>query len=221
MTSQPLDAGLSLRLDELDDKNGAPTSWLEVRDVVQSILTSMDGDFRREDVKLFAEVEALAQFIRSAKSEIAALCPEQLGTDHILTATDELDAVVSATEEATNAIMEAAETIEEVAERLHDEAANPLTAATTKIYEACSFQDITGQRIAKVVAALKEIEIKVEAIVATFDDDHERAEQRRRRAAENAGAPEAEGSTATGETLHGPQLPEQANNQDDIDALFD
>ena len=98
MSSQPLDAGLSLRLDELDDKNGAPTSWVEVREVVQSILTSMDGDFRREDVKLFAEVEALAQFIRSAKTEIAALRPEQLQTDHILTATDELDAVVSATE---------------------------------------------------------------------------------------------------------------------------
>lgn len=221
MSSQPLDAGLSLRLDELGDRNGAPTSWLEVRDVVQSILTSMDGDFHREDVKLFAEVEALAQFIRTAKSEIAALRPEQLQTEHIQTATNELDAVVSATEEATNAIMEAAETIEEVAERLDDETADALSAASTKIYEACSFQDITGQRIAKVVAALQEIEIRVDAIVATFDDDGERAEQRRQREAGHAAAGEAEATTVVSELLHGPQLPEQANSQDDIDALFD
>lgn len=219
MSSNSLEAGLSLRLEELGDRDGAPRSWHEVRDVVQSILTTMDGDFRREDVGLFEEVEALAQFIQSAKSEIAALHPEDLQDEKIPSATIELDAVVSATEEATNTIMEAAETIEEVSERVDDEAADALSVATTKIYEACSFQDITGQRIAKVVAALKEIEIKVDAIVATFDDDQERAEARRRRAAEHAAAAAAESPEAS-ELLQGPQLPDQANNQADIDALF-
>ena len=48
------------------------------------------------------------------------------------------------------------------------EPAAKLQDATTRIYEACSFQDITGQRITKVVAALKAIEAKVAQIVATF-----------------------------------------------------
>lgn len=220
MSSQPLDAGLTRRIDELGARGGAPTSWLEVRDVVESILTTVAGESHREDEKLFTEVEALAQFIQSAKTEIAALRPDQIQSDHIVTATDELDAVVNATEEATNVIMEAAETIEEVGERLDDDSAHALSAATTRIYEACGFQDVTGQRISKVVAALKEIEIRVDAIVATFDDDDDRAAQRHQRAADLAARPDAE-TFGPGELLQGPQHPDQANNQDDIDALFD
>ena len=220
MSSQPLDADLARRIDELGGRGGAPTSWQEVRNVVESILTTMDGDLDLADARLFTGVEDLSQYIQSAKAEIAALRPEQIRSDHIVPATDELDAVVSATEVATNTIMEAAETIEEVAERLDEELADALSVATTKIYEACSFQDITGQRIGKVVGALKEIEVRVDAIVAAFDDDGERAEQARQRAADHAAQRDVE-SVEQGELMHGPQLPDQAINQDDIDALFD
>ena len=220
MSSQPLDADLARRIDDLGDRGGAPSSWQEVRNVVESILTTMDGDLDPADVRLFFEVEGLSKYIQSAKVEVAALRPDQIRSEHIVPATDELDAVVSATEEATNAIMEAAETIEEVAERLDDEFADALSLATTKIYEACSFQDITGQRISKVVGALKEIEIRVDAIVATFADDIDEAQQARQRAADHAAQHDSE-SVDPGELMHGPQLPDQAINQDDIDALFD
>lgn len=220
MSSQPLDADLARRIDKLGDQGGAPTSWQEVRNVVESILTTMEGDLDPADVQLYSEVADLSQFIHSAKEEVAALRPDQIRSEHIVPATDELDAVVSATEEATNAIMEAAETIEEVAERVGDELADALSVATTKIYEACSFQDITGQRIGKVVGALKEIEIRVDAIVATFADDSEEAKQARQRTADHAAQHDAD-SVDPGELLHGPQLPDQAINQDDIDALFD
>jgi chemotaxis protein CheZ len=220
VSSQPLDADLARRIDELGDRGGAPTSWQEVRNVVESILTTLDGDLDPADIRLFAEVEGLSEYIQSAKAEVAALRPDQIRSDHIVPATDELDAVVSATEAATNAIMEAAETIEEVAERLDDELADALSQATTKIYEACSFQDITGQRIGKVVGALKEIEIRVDAIVTTFAGDTEEARQARQRAADHAAQRDSE-SVDPGELMHGPQLPDQAINQDDIDALFD
>ncbi len=220
MSSQPLDADLARRIDELGDRGGAPTSWQEVRDVVESILTTMGGDLDPSDVKLFTEVEALSRYIQSAKTEVSAFRPEQIRSDHIVPATDELDAVVSATEDATNTIMEAAETIEEVAERLDEELANALSIATTKIYEACSFQDITGQRIGKVVGALKEIEIRVNAIVAVFDADGEEAALVRQRVVDHA-AQRDPNSVESSESLHGPQLPDQAINQVDIDALFD
>ncbi len=41
----------------------------------------------------------------------------------------------------------------------------------TQVYEACNFQDITGQRITKVVNTLKHIEEKVEALVSAFGDE--------------------------------------------------
>ena len=46
--------------------------------------------------------------------------------------------------------------------------AQALQAATTRIYEACCFQDTTGQRITKVVATLKAIEKKVAHDRAAF-----------------------------------------------------
>ena len=79
--------------------------------------------------------------------------------------------------------------------------------ATTRIYEACSFQDITGQRITKVVNTLKTIEAKVGQIVFMFGD---------------AGG---EGAAAAGRSdeaalLNGPQLPAAAMDQSDIDKLL-
>ena len=48
-----------------------------------------------------------------------------------------------------------------------------LQDAVTRIYEACSFQDITGQRITKVVTTLKVIEEKVAHIISTFGPNTE------------------------------------------------
>ena len=47
-----------------------------------------------------------------------------------------------------------------------------LQDAVTQIYEACSFQDITGQRITKVVTTLKAIEGKVAHIISTFGAEY-------------------------------------------------
>jgi chemotaxis protein CheZ len=90
-------------------------------------------------------------------------------TDHdIPFATDELDAIVDHTAHATNAILESCEMLDEVAATVSGEAAAKLQEAVTRIYEACSFQDITGQRITKVVGTLKVIEEKVAQIIGTF-----------------------------------------------------
>ena len=79
--------------------------------------------------------------------------------------------------------------------------------ATTRIYEACSFQDITGQRITKVVGTLKTIEAKVVQIVATFGNGD------RQTPVELA----VEGAA---ELLNGPQHPAVAMDQSDIDKLL-
>ena len=83
-----------------------------------------------------------------------------------------------------------------------------LQEATTRIYEACSFQDITGQRITKVVSTLKTIEAKVASIVATFG----RPPRRRRRACRLPARLAAERS-ATARHRHGPDRHRQASGQ--------
>ena len=100
------------------------------------------------------------------------------------------------------------ETLDAVAAGISGESAVKLQDATTRIYEACSFQDITGQRITKVVSTLKAIETKVAQIVATFGPSV---------GAEIAAANSAEPEAAL---LNGPQLPTAAMDQSDIDKLL-
>jgi chemotaxis protein CheZ len=124
-------------------------------------------------------------------------------------ATDELDAIVDHTAVATNAILESCEMLDEVAATVTGDAAARLQEAVTKIYEACSFQDITGQRITKVVTTLKVIEAKVAQIMTTFGVEIEPGEKR-----------EAAPNHHEAVLLNGPQLPSNAMDQSDIDKLL-
>ena len=179
-----------------------------VAEVVHAVLTSMSGDLNAHETSLLTEVEALGRTIATAKSEIAALRVDDITDSHIPFATDELDAIVEHTATATNAILTSCETLDDVAVSLSGELAAQLQDATTRIYEACSFQDITGQRITKVVATLKTIEVKVAQIVATFGDGSSDTEAVVLSASEEISL------------LNGPQHPTVAMDQSDIDRLL-
>ncbi len=131
-----------------------------ISEVVRAVLTTMSDELTAKEASLLQEVEELARTIASAKTEIAALRVDDITGHDIPFATDELDAIVGHTAQATNAILESCETLDEVSATVVGDAAAKLQDATTRIYEACSFQDITGQRITKIVATLKTIEGK-------------------------------------------------------------
>jgi chemotaxis protein CheZ len=71
----------------------------------------------------------------------------------------ELEAVVQATEHAANQIMEAAEAIGTWLQAGGDPAALPaVTRQVNAIFEACTFQDLTGQRIRRAIEHLQQVE---------------------------------------------------------------
>jgi chemotaxis protein CheZ len=180
-----------------------------VAEVVTAVLTTMSGDLSAAETSLLGEVEALGRTIAAAKVEIAALKVDDIRDRDIPFATDELDAIVEHTAVATNAILESCEMLDEVAAAVSGDTAARLQDAVTKIYEACSFQDITGQRITKVVTTLKTIEAKVAQIIAAFGVK-----------AETSGVPDRPVQSAATELLNGPQLPSNAMDQSDIDKLL-
>ncbi len=201
---------LTTRLAEIRARYPASAPEM-VAEVVRSVLTSMRGDLVSGEVSLLSEVEALGRTIATAKAEIAALRVDDITASHIPFATDELDAIVAHTASATHAILASCETLDAVGSSASGAMAAKLTDATTRIYEACSFQDITGQRITKVVATLKTIEAKVANIIDAFGD----------RADPLAGTPPAGTSAAAEDSLlNGPQLPTAAMDQSDIDRLL-
>ncbi len=195
---------LALRLAELRGRYPAADPAM-VAEVVRAVLASMQGDLTPKEAVLLAGVEDLARTIANAKDEIAAVGVDEITDNHIPSATDELDAIVQHTAAATDQILETCETLDRVASALDGELAASLQDATTRIYEACSFQDITGQRITKVVATLKTIEAKVAHIVAVVG---------------GAGAEASAPVSAEAALLNGPQLPANAMDQSDIDRLL-
>lgn len=175
---------------------------------VRAVLGSMTGDLTAREASLLAELEGLGRTIARAKAEIAALSVDDITGAHIPSATDELDAIVGHTAQATNEILDCCEVLERLQGEVPEAAAAVLQGAVTRIYEACSFQDITGQRIGKVVSALKAIEARVEAAVANASG----------RAAPAPAAPPPR--TQGQELANGPQLPGGATSQAEIDRLL-
>lgn len=183
----------------------------QVLKIIDSVVAKVQGSETPVGDNVVKEISDLQKIIREARSEIAQARPNDISSKHIPTATDELDAIVEATAAATGTIMDSCEVIMEKAGNAGD-AADEITQETTKIFEACSFQDITGQRITKIVTTLKTIEDKVGRIITALgadlpegidkddDSDDERGEMEK--------------------LLNGPQMADKAISQADIDALL-
>jgi chemotaxis protein CheZ len=211
MLDMSVSGRLAARLDALKSRHGEPAVEA-IREVVGAMLSTMSGDLSATEAALLSEVEELGKTIEEAKREIAALRVDEIATDHIPVAADELEAIVDATEKATNAIMDNCETIQNIANKLDGENKSALEDSITLIFEACSFQDITGQRINKVVRTLKTIEDRVARIVDKFGDrvKHSKIDDQ-----------PVVPITAEDALLNGPQLKGAGVDQSAIDALFD
>jgi chemotaxis protein CheZ len=156
------------------------------------------------------ELAAVADYIKHIKSEIGALQANELYRDRIPMAHDELGSVVKATASATHTIMSAAEEILCSDEATLDRA--QVQAKLLQIFEACAFQDITGQRIAKVLESLTQLEKRLGRFASAVNA----------RDAEDAPDPEEALRQARREVLllNGPQLDGKGVAQHEIDEMF-
>jgi len=154
------------------------------------------------------EISRLAKYISDAKTEIFSISSNEK-TDAALTdASHHLDEVIRATEEASTIIMDAADVIQGAVGGVGGEKEQQIMDATNRIYEACNFQDITGQRITKVIKLIENIDERIEKLNELF------------------GAPTEDHVVKISvdderSLLNGPQLSGQAASQADIDSLFD
>ncbi|MGH1399269.1 MAG: protein phosphatase CheZ [Alphaproteobacteria bacterium] len=189
----------------------------QVVKIINSVIEKVEHQNDDGTIAIFQELQELQKIIDDARKELGSTRPSEINDTHIPTATDELDAVVAATAEATGTIMDSCDVIQEKASALTGDEVNDIVNETMKIFEACSFQDITGQRITKVVTTLKDIEAKVSKLMQIIGDKLPGIDE-----GEDGGETEkADSGVITDEDLlNGPQLPGNAISQDDIDALL-
>ncbi|MGB9367405.1 MAG: protein phosphatase CheZ [Xanthobacteraceae bacterium] len=174
-----------------------------------------------EAAKLKSELDLIYGAINRTKQEIAAVHLTGFQGPEMARVTNELDAIVGGTESATEQILTNAEEIDQLAATLAPRLKNDQDAAliadvqdrVIKIFEACNFQDLTGQRITKVVSTLTFIETHIVRMMEIWGG----LEAFKDIEAEKISKPEGEAGL-----LNGPKIEGDAGHasQDDIDALF-
>ncbi|MCR9175358.1 MAG: protein phosphatase CheZ [Alphaproteobacteria bacterium] len=171
------------------------------------------------------EIARMVRQISRVKSEIASIKRTDDENDDMLSgANRQLETIISSTEEATNTIMSTTDEIEEIVKQVRmrspentqmNDVLEDISGRLIGIIEACSFQDLTGQRIVKVIQTLRFLEQRLASMidiwgVEAFKDVPVIGD-------ETAGGEEID----PGEILEGPAMEGEGLSQDDIDALFD
>lgn len=189
----------------------------DVRRLIREHRDHAEVDPKAHIKVLRRELQDLSSHISETRREIAALKPDDPSADRIMRATEELDAILQSTEHATTEILNGSERIQSVADRLrktHPDLAQILDNEVTEIMTACSFQDITGQRMTKVVNTLRYIERRVHAMIQIWGleglDETEMAA---------ALAQEPKDTRPDAHLMNGPPL-KGAINQDAVDMLL-
>ena len=171
--------------------------------------------------KLKIELDLIHEAINRTKQEIAVLHGKSFDGDEMARVTGELGAVVGGTEEATQQILEAAEAIDQAASALSKvnspdqqaQLSEDIQDRVVAIFEACNFQDLTGQRISKVMNTMKFIEHHINVMMEIWGGVD----------AIKAHAPAIiDDRVGDARLLNGPKGLNDAGHasQDDIDAMF-
>ena len=171
--------------------------------------------------KLKIELDLIYDAINRTKHEIAVLHGKSFDDHEMAKVTGELGAVVGGTEQATQRILEAAEAIDQAASALtkvnspdqQKLLSDEIQENVVSIFEACNFQDLTGQRINKVMSTMKFIENHIMVMMDIWGGvDAIRAHA----------PPIVDDRVGDAKLLNGPKLDGDVGHasQNDIDAMF-
>ena len=167
--------------------------------------------------ELARELAAIQSVILRNMRELSALVHD--GNDRRMArAAGELGAAVESMETATQKILASAEAVDDCARALasvlnddyHHGLAQDVQDHVVRIYEACNFQDLAGQRIGKVIATLMTVEERLVAMI------------QRHSGAGTAQPAQASKPTPSTGLINGPRLDGATGHasQLDIDAMF-
>lgn len=192
--------------EKLCSEKGASIKIKEMSPIIEGFIDSIEHSINDNNRSIYDELIVIADHIRKLREDISSIDPQNIAEHHIPGATMELGEVVKSVEEAAHTILDTTEAIQSTVLEMQDETLkNQLLQHITRIFEACNFQDLTGQRITKVMTTLEFIEKAVQKVLSL---------------------PIAKGIKATqpkddkDPLLNGPQLSGQAPSQDDIDKIF-
>ncbi len=154
------------------------------------------------------DVLRMRQALQRARQELTATMDARLQR-----MAEELKSIRRDTDSATHTVLGEIEQIDDMAKTLaaalkseqHRALAQDIQEHATRIYEACNFQDIAGQRIANALLAIEAVESQLARAAATLDE-----------------RVTTQATTERNALVNGPRLTTDTGHasQDDVDLIF-
>jgi chemotaxis protein CheZ len=154
------------------------------------------------------DVLRMRQALQRARQELTATMDARLQR-----MAEELKSIRRDTDSATHTVLGEIEQIDDMAKTLaaalkseqHRALAQDIQEHATRIYEACNFQDIAGQRIANALLAIEAVESQLARAAATLDE-----------------RVTTQATTERNALVNGPRLTSDTGHasQDDVDLIF-
>jgi len=209
-------------IEKLSAEGERTLSARELADIVGEVARTLTADFGPLSNPTPPLVDQAEDAAPARDSDAAMTTLNEIGTiDHehgpLADIRRELDEIRTATQDAAAKYLSSAEAIEKIADRpdldFDDQAI--FSQVSTDIFEASSFQDITGQRLTRISEILRRVEYLLASTKAALGDEtavddasalSEDVEQTEHRKVEYI--------------LHGPQDAGTANTQEEIDKIL-
>lgn len=190
-----VEKSISSAIDDISGKVEVTKEDLQA--LVAHVKGLLEGNLNTGDLELYGELGELAKYVNETKKGLQSFDVAQITEEDLPEASDQLEAIVASTEEATNKILTATEDmlekdaaivkamglLKEAKAESSGSAGKKIDAAIKEledvsshnnqklmgIMEACNFQDLTGQRIQKIIALVKGIESKLMKMILSFN----------------------------------------------------
>jgi len=134
-----------------------------------------DADTPSAASRLYAELLDLSQAMSRARAEIAAPQADEIGAHHLPSTADALEAVSTASEEASSGVLGAVRRIETLTHEMAPEIASAVKGEVIALQQACDLQDGANQRVRKLVRTLQHVELMLERVRVAFGAEMETA----------------------------------------------
>ncbi|MGJ8529530.1 protein phosphatase CheZ [Maritalea sp.] len=195
----------------LDTVEENPIPLREVIAMAEKVTSALKPLVRSLDKSMYRELKDMLDSIEELRGDLSKVGADDIFSRRIPEMGRELSAIVSATEVATNTIMNIAEKVVEADKSDPAAYAKSVEQHMMAIFEACTFQDLTGQRVTRVIQTVEVIEQRIELLchmiesnqittVASTVSDSEKRNQSR--------------------LVRGPANEGEGINQDTVDAMF-
>lgn len=199
---------LFTKLKEMQKINHGVIDINNLDEIIQQFLEILNPHIvNKEKQDIYHQIELISAKFLSLKKDISNISNEILDHNFVPNINMELRSVVTQTEKSVTGILDVSDEISELSSRVSDpEIKSALMIKATRILELCNFQDLTGQRIQKIVHHLSEIESIMFKMLHALRPD---SKLRTRVVSEDE------------LLINGPQGESKSPSQSDIDDLFD